>query len=83
MDTNKQQLTQQITREVARILAMPSSEISSEAPLIEYGLDSIQSTDLVVGIEEMFDIQIADDDLPALRCVDDIADRVIYLLSER
>jgi acyl transferase domain-containing protein/NADPH:quinone reductase-like Zn-dependent oxidoreductase/acyl carrier protein len=49
--------------EVARILKVPASEIGSQRPLAELGMDSLMSLELRLGIERRFAVEIP---LPAI-----------------
>lgn len=49
---------------VMRILDLPAEEtLDNETDLIDKGLDSIKAIDLVVAIEEQFEINIDEEDL--------------------
>jgi len=59
-----------------------SEEIEEDAPLFGtgLGLDSIDALELAVGIEEIFDVSISDDQLEVFLSVNTLAD---YIQSER
>jgi len=58
------------------------AQITDDEPLFGrgLGLDSLDALELVVGIEEAFEISISDDDISALSSVNKIAD---YITASR
>ncbi|MGL5443677.1 acyl carrier protein [Mycobacteroides stephanolepidis] len=58
---------------------LQAGNIDTSRPLVEYGLDSIRATELVVELEDIFHVQIPDEQTTYLITVDDIAD---YLIAE-
>ena len=62
--------------EVKRLLgetcAIDPAAIRDDARLIEYGLDSVRATDLVIALEERFSISIPDTDAARLKTVADL-----------
>jgi acyl carrier protein len=61
MDELKAQIKQMIVERL--FLDVSPSEISDSAPLMEtYGIDSVALFELVVGLEEEFDIELDDTD---------------------
>lgn len=66
-------IKEQITRELAQLCAVDPAIVRGEARLIEYGLDSLRSLELVVALEERFDIELPDELIAHVRTVDDMA----------
>lgn len=61
MDELKAQIKQMIVERL--FLDVASSEMTDTAPLMEtYGIDSVALFELVVGLEEEFDIELDDTD---------------------
>ncbi len=59
--------TEQIIRqEIGTVLALSAEQILLDKPLIEYGLDSVRTMDVVAGIEDMFDIEIDEMEMATL-----------------
>ena len=59
--------TEQIIRQViGTVLALSAEQILLDKPLIEYGLDSVRTMDVVAGIEDMFDIEIDEMEMATL-----------------
>jgi acyl carrier protein len=65
-----------IKQQLAAICAVPVSRIRRDAMLIEYGLDSIRSVELVVAMEERFSIEIPDVLMERMRTVDDVIELI-------
>jgi acyl carrier protein len=57
---------------VAEVCATQVSAIATDRPLIAYGLDSARAIDLLVGLENEFDLRIPDEDARTMRTIDDI-----------
>lgn len=58
---------------------LQAANIDTGRPLVEYGLDSIRATELVVELENIFHVRIPDQQTVYLITVDDISD---YLIAE-
>lgn len=65
-------IAKQIKRELAYICAIEPEHIRDEAWLIEYGLDSVRSMELIITLEEHFDILIPDEAIARLQTVADV-----------
>ncbi len=66
------QVSRQIRTELASLCAIKPEQVNEEALLIQYGLDSIRSLELIVSLEEKFSIEIPDDELSQIRRVGDV-----------
>jgi acyl carrier protein len=75
--------TASVKQQLAAICAVPVSRIRSDAQLIEYGLDSIRSVELVVAMEEHFGIEIPDTMMEKLRKVSDVIELIEMQLGSR
>jgi acyl carrier protein len=64
------------TLEIAKRV-LQAAHIDTGRALVDYGLDSIRATELVVEIENTFHIEISDEQTVRLLTVDDIAEHVI------
>ncbi|WP_433192334.1 acyl carrier protein [Nocardia sp. CA-107356] len=53
------------------------SEIDVNTPLLDYGLDSVRSAELVIELERTFDIEISDEEAAALHTARDVIDCVV------
>ena len=62
-----------VKRLVAETCAVDIATVRDEGRLIEYGLDSVRATDLIISLEERFRIRIADEDAAKMKTVADVA----------
>jgi acyl carrier protein len=62
-------IAQQIKAELANICQLDPAQISDEAWLIDYGLDSIRSMELVIALEEQFDLELPDEAIARVQTV--------------
>ena len=60
-----------------RRLQLP--ELDPDAPLVDYGLDSVRSIELIVEMESLFDVQISDEEAASMRTLRDVAAKVASL----
>ena len=69
---------------ISEVLKCDVSLIGESDDLIELGLDSLKAIELVVGLEEAFDIMIDEEDLliENLSTVTDIQEMVIRCMEE-
>jgi acyl carrier protein len=58
-------------------------ELDPDAPLVNYGLDSVRSIDLIVEMESLFDVQISDEQAASMRTLRDVAAQVTASLPVR
>jgi len=66
-------LVEQIRGLVAEQLGVDSAELNSEANILEdLGADSLDVVELVMAIEETFDIEINDEDAESMRTLGDV-----------
>lgn len=57
---------------VGEVLAIDPGAIRPDKPLIEYGMDSVRTVDLVVRVEERFGVQVSDADVARIRTLLDV-----------
>ncbi len=69
---NPQEISEQIKAELAQICAIHLDTIRNDGWLIEYGLDSLRSMELIINLEERFDIEIPDDEIATVTTVQDV-----------
>lgn len=66
-------LVEQIRGLVSEQLGVDSAELNAEANILEdLGADSLDVVELVMAIEEAFDIEIPDDDAESMRTLGDV-----------
>lgn len=70
------QMTQEIKRQIAFVCAFEPESIRDDAWLIEYGLDSMRSLDLVITLETHFGIELPNEEIGSLVTVSDVVNLV-------
>lgn len=74
---DRAQLTTKLTQLIEEQLGVAENEITETADIKEdLGADSLDMVELVMGVEEMFDIEIPDEDAEKLTTVGSIIDYV-------
>lgn len=71
--TASKQTTQKIKEMIAEVCDLDASKIRDGGKLLGYGLDSVRVIDLLMAIEDAYDIEISESD-PALGKVQTVAD---------
>ena len=67
---------------IAEQLGVDAKEMRPDADILEdLGADSLDVVEMVMAIEEAFDIEIADEDAEAMRTVGDVEAYVVKRLS--
>ncbi len=59
---------------VGEVLAIDAAGIRPDKPLIEYGMDSVRTVDLVVRVEERYGVQVSDAEVAKIRTLRDVED---------
>ena len=78
MDRNREQLTEEITAIIEERLGVAASEITPEKNLInDLGADSLDSVELIMSIEQKFEITIPEEETENIKTVGDIIDYVM------
>jgi acyl carrier protein len=78
---NREQIFEKIREIVVEELGVSAEKVTEQARFIEdLGADSIGVMELVMKMEEAFDIQIPDQDIEKIRTVGDAID---YILSKK
>jgi acyl carrier protein len=72
-----------IRRLLAEVCALDESALRTDVALLEYGLDSARGIDLLVSLENHFDIRIPDADIPKLRTLGDVTAYVVERIAAR
>ncbi len=67
-------LEQKVTALIASHLGIPEQEVTREASLLEDLTDSLTVVELMMTVEEEFDLEIADDDAAKINTVGDVID---------
>lgn len=62
---------------ITSVLNIPESDITPETTFVgDLGADSLDIIQIVMGIEEEFDIKIEDEDIKKISCVQDAVDQI-------
>ena len=78
----KQEVQSRVKRVVAQVLKMDESEINDDANFIfDLGADSMQSLELVAGLEEEFDIELDQDKALEIQTIDGAIDFIDQYLN--
>lgn len=59
------------------------SEIDIDVPLVDYGLDSIRSINMVVDMESAFGVRISDEQAASMETLRDVVEQVTALVTVR
>ncbi|MEZ4865656.1 MAG: phosphopantetheine-binding protein [Caldilineaceae bacterium] len=65
-------ITTIIKQEIAFVCAIDPATVREDAWLIEYGLDSVRSMELILALEAHFDLELPDEELGTLTTVGDV-----------
>lgn len=68
---------------IAEQLGVDESEVTPDKSFVELNLDSLDLTELIMNLEEKFDIEIAEDQQEKLRTVRDVVDYINTLKSKK
>jgi acyl carrier protein len=61
-----------LQREIAIVCGVQPEQVQPTALLVEFGLDSVRSMDLIIGLEAEYDIEINDAEMIHLETVADV-----------
>ena len=68
------ELEQRVTTLIANHLGVPTGDVTREASLLDDLTDSLTVVELMMTMEEEFDMEIADEDAAKLNTVGDVID---------
>ena len=69
-------VTSKVTKIIVDQLGVSADEVKPEAKFDDLGADSLDLTELIMAMEEEFDIEIADDDAQKIQKVQDAIDYI-------
>ena len=76
-------MLKEVCQSIAEQLNIPAEQVTAESRLIEdLQADSLDIVELIMGLEERYDIEIPDEDLPSLQTVGSIVDYIEAKLSK-
>ncbi len=71
-----------VREQIAVLCGLPADAIADDGPLIGYGMDSVRLIDLIISLEEEYDLEISEQD-PRLGGVKTLDDLVGYVDARR
>lgn len=81
-DKKKDRIYDDIIAMVTRMTTLSPTDLAPETDILyDLGLDSLQVYELVVDLEEGYDIRLPDEDLEKIHTVQDVVD-LVYKLSK-
>jgi acyl carrier protein len=78
-----QDITQAVIKAIAQQKMLNSADISTESTLQALNISSLDAITIVYEIEEIFDIQVPNENLEALKTVQDIVDGITDILASK
>jgi len=73
----KKELVEKVKQLIAEQLGVDESEVTPSASFVDdLGADSLDQVELVMALEEAFDLEISDEDAEAIRTVQDATDYI-------
>jgi acyl carrier protein len=61
-----------VKKTIANVCSMDVTKVDPQRDMLEYGMDSARAMDLIVSLEDKFDIEISDEVMIGLRTGNDI-----------
>ena len=68
---------------IARLAEIPPASVKENVPLRDQGVDSLMAMELVAFIEKRLGIDIPEEDIPKVRTLNDILDKVRQYAGDR
>ena len=68
---------------IASLAEIPAASVKQDVPLRDQGVDSLMAMELVAFIEKRLGIEIPEEDIPKVRTLNDILDKVRQYAGER
>ena len=66
------QIAQSVIKEIATCCGLEVDRVSREAWLAEYGIDSVKSMDMLMDLEDRYEIEITDQEISEMVKVSDV-----------
>jgi acyl carrier protein len=77
-DDREKQIAEQVKQIIVEQLGVDEEEVTPNASFVDdLGADSLDQVELTMGLEEKFDIEIADEDAEKIRTVRDAIDYIV------
>ncbi len=68
---------------ISEVLGIPNRRINLSEPLVEFGADSLEIVELIMALEEEFEVTIEDDAAENLKTVDEVIAYLIKRILDR
>ncbi|MFA5203019.1 MAG: acyl carrier protein [Lentisphaeria bacterium] len=78
---NQQEIETKVKHVIHEQLDIPNDEIQLESVLRDFNIDSLSYVELLLSLEEVFEIDIPDEDAEPLKTVQEIVDYIVKRLS--
>ena len=65
-----------VVSEIAMACGLEKTEISKDSWLVEHGIDSVKSIDIIMSLEDKFEISVDDEDMEKIVTVVDVINLV-------
>lgn len=72
---NFEEIKKEVKKAVAAIIEVPEAKLTDEVKFIEdLGIDSMMALEIVASIEKKYKVVIPEEEIPKMRCLQDIYD---------
>ncbi|MEV0186139.1 acyl carrier protein [Streptomyces sp. NPDC050625] len=71
----------ELTEKIASVIALPASRLTPDMTVSDLALDSMTTVELVVDLQEDYDILLSREDFAAVRTLGDLAELVFSRVS--
>ncbi len=72
------EILEKVKEIVSKQLSVSEKQVTAEASFIEdLGADSLDTVELIMSLEEKFDIEISDEDAEKIKTVQDVVDYIV------
>ena len=78
-----QDITQAVIKAIAQQKQLDTSDISADSALETLGISSLDAITVVYEIEEIFDVEVPNENLESLNTVQDIVDGITTLIEAK
>ncbi|HYS04854.1 MAG TPA: acyl carrier protein [Candidatus Dormibacteraeota bacterium] len=77
------EIRDELIARIARMAEIPAASVKEDVPLRDQGVDSLMAMELVAFIEKRLGIEIPEGDIPKVRTLNDILDKVRQYAGEK
>ena len=73
MAANFEEIKKDVKKKVSEITELPEEKLKEDAKFVEdLGVDSMMALEIVASIEKKYKISIAEEEIPKIRCLNDV-----------